>query len=33
MDPKTMQIILWVAAGVVLILFLMRRRKRKHTGV
>jgi LPXTG-motif cell wall-anchored protein len=31
MDNQTLSIILWVVAGLVLVLFLARRRKRKST--
>jgi hypothetical protein len=32
MDNQTLSAILWVAAGVMLVLYLMRRRKRKSIG-
>ncbi len=31
MDQQTMSAILWIAAGLMLVLYLMRRRKRKLT--
>ncbi len=32
MDNTTMSVILWIAAGVILVLLIMRRRKRKMQG-
>lgn len=31
MDNQTLSVILWIAAGIILVLFLVRRRKRRTT--